>query len=59
LDVARKGGIKVRRLVAATSDAYRAQLLGLHPFQWCKLSAIALISSSSKHKRFNGGKINF
>ena len=25
----RKGGIKVRRLIAATSDLYRAQLLGL------------------------------
>lgn len=25
----RKGGLKVRRLIAATSDAYRAQLLGL------------------------------
>jgi predicted transposase YbfD/YdcC len=33
LDVVRKGGIKVRRLVASASDAYRAQLLGLHPFQ--------------------------
>lgn len=27
--VKRKGGLKVRRLIAATSDAYRAQLLGL------------------------------
>lgn len=27
--VKRKGGIKVRRLIAATSDTYRAQLLGL------------------------------
>jgi len=27
--VQRKGGIKVRRLIAATSDSYRAQLLGL------------------------------
>lgn len=27
--VQRKGGIKARRLIAATSDAYRAQLLGL------------------------------
>jgi hypothetical protein len=27
--VKRKGGIKARRLIAATSDAYRAQLLGL------------------------------
>ena len=27
--VKRKGGIKVRRLIAATSDAYRAELLGL------------------------------
>ena len=27
--VTRKGGIKVRRLIAATSDTYRAQLLGL------------------------------
>ena len=27
--VPRKGGIKVRRLIAATSDIYRAQLLGL------------------------------
>jgi len=27
--VKRKGGIKVRRLIAATSDSYRAQLLGL------------------------------
>ena len=25
----RKGGIKARRLIAATSDTYRAQLLGL------------------------------
>jgi hypothetical protein len=25
----RKGGIKARRLIAATSDSYRAQLLGL------------------------------
>jgi len=24
-----KGGIKARRLIAATSDSYRAQLLGL------------------------------
>jgi hypothetical protein len=27
--VKRKGGIKVRRLIAATSDSYRAALLGL------------------------------
>ena len=27
--VQRKGGIKARRLIAATSDLYRAQLLGL------------------------------
>ena len=27
--VRRKGGIKARRLIAATSDLYRAQLLGL------------------------------
>ena len=27
--IKRKGGIKVRRLIAATSDAYRAELLGL------------------------------
>lgn len=27
--VKRKGGLKVRRLIAATSDTYRAQLLGL------------------------------
>jgi hypothetical protein len=27
--VKRKGGIKARRLIAATSDAYRAELLGL------------------------------
>ena len=27
--VKRKGGLKVRRLISATSDAYRAQLLGL------------------------------
>lgn len=27
--IKRKGGLKVRRLIAATSDAYRAQLLGL------------------------------
>ncbi len=27
--VKRKGGLKVRRLIAATSDAYRAELLGL------------------------------
>jgi hypothetical protein len=27
--VKRKGGIKVQRLIAATSDAFRAQLLGL------------------------------
>ena len=27
--VTRKGGLKVRRLIAATSDSYRAQLLGL------------------------------
>jgi hypothetical protein len=27
--VKRKGGIKARRLIAATSDVYRAQLLGL------------------------------
>jgi predicted transposase YbfD/YdcC len=27
--IKRKGGIKVRRLIAATSDAYRAQLFGL------------------------------
>ncbi|MDR1613681.1 MAG: ISAs1 family transposase, partial [Planctomycetota bacterium] len=27
--VKRKGGLKVRRLIAATSDSYRAQLLGL------------------------------
>lgn len=27
--VKRKGGIKVRRLIASTSDAYRAELLGL------------------------------
>ncbi len=27
--VKRKGGIKARRLIAATSDLYRAQLLGL------------------------------
>lgn len=26
----RKGGIKARRLIAATSDAYRAQLFGSH-----------------------------
>jgi predicted transposase YbfD/YdcC len=25
----RKGGLKVRRLIAATSDAYRAEILGL------------------------------
>ena len=29
LDKSRKGGIKTRRLVAATSDSYREQLLGL------------------------------
>jgi predicted transposase YbfD/YdcC len=29
LDSSRKGGIKARRLVAATSDQYRSQLLGL------------------------------
>jgi hypothetical protein len=27
--VKRKGGLKVQRLIAATSDIYRAQLLGL------------------------------
>ena len=27
--VKRKGGLKVRRLIAATSDTYRAELLGL------------------------------
>ncbi len=27
--VKRKGGLKVRRLIAAASDAYRAELLGL------------------------------
>jgi predicted transposase YbfD/YdcC len=27
--VKRKGGLKVRRLIAATSDSYRTQLLGL------------------------------
>jgi hypothetical protein len=27
--IKRKGGIKVRRLIAATSDTYRAELLGL------------------------------
>ncbi len=27
--IKRKGGIKARRLIAATSDLYRAQLLGL------------------------------
>ncbi|MBX3671283.1 MAG: ISAs1 family transposase, partial [Rhodocyclaceae bacterium] len=27
--IPRKGGIKVRRLIAATSDAYRAHLFGL------------------------------
>ena len=27
--VQRKGGIKVRRLIASTSDSYRAQILGL------------------------------
>jgi hypothetical protein len=27
--VKRKGGIKARRLIAATSDTYRAELLGL------------------------------
>ncbi len=27
--IPRKGGIKVRRLIAATSDDYRAHLLGL------------------------------
>jgi hypothetical protein len=27
--VKRKGGIKARRLIAATSDRYRAELLGL------------------------------
>ena len=27
--VKRKGGIKARRLIASTSDLYRAQLLGL------------------------------
>lgn len=27
--VKRKGGLKVRRLIAATSDAYRAEILGL------------------------------
>lgn len=27
--VPRKGGIKVRRLIAATSDSYRAHLFGL------------------------------
>lgn len=32
LDKGRKGGIKVRRLIASTSDSYREQLLGLRPF---------------------------
>ena len=32
LDKSRKGGIKARRLVAGTSDQYRAQLLGLAEF---------------------------
>ncbi len=27
--VKRKGGLKVRRLIAATSDTFRAELLGL------------------------------
>jgi len=27
--IKRKGGVKARRLIAATSDAYRAELLGL------------------------------
>ncbi|MGD1026057.1 MAG: ISAs1 family transposase, partial [Candidatus Sulfotelmatobacter sp.] len=27
--IKRKGGIKARRLIAATSDSYRAELLGL------------------------------
>jgi hypothetical protein len=27
--IQRKGGIKARRLIAATSDSYRAELLGL------------------------------
>ncbi|GHT96901.1 hypothetical protein AGMMS49545_23230 [Betaproteobacteria bacterium] len=30
--IPRKGGIKLRRLIAATSDAYRAQLFGLAPY---------------------------
>ena len=29
--IPRKGGIKVRRLIAATSDEYREQLFGLRP----------------------------
>jgi hypothetical protein len=27
--IKRKGGVKARRLIAATSDSYRAELLGL------------------------------
>jgi hypothetical protein len=35
--VPRKGGIKVRRLIAATSDVYRAQRFGLLSYAWNRL----------------------
>ena len=35
--IKRKGGLKIRRLISATSDAYRAELIGLD-----KTHAIAL-----------------
>ena len=31
LDTSRKGGIRTRRILAASSDAYRETLIGLHP----------------------------
>ncbi|MDR1887962.1 MAG: hypothetical protein LBQ81_01015 [Zoogloeaceae bacterium] len=35
--VPRKGGIEIRRLIAATSDVYRAQRFGLLSYAWNRL----------------------
>ncbi len=50
--VKRKGGIKARRLIANTSDSYRAELLGLLcPFRSCDCPGVPLVACRAAKPR--------
>jgi pyridoxine 5'-phosphate synthase PdxJ len=51
--IKRKGGIKARRLIAATSDHYREHLLG-----WLEIHAIALLVPEGRHEVTTEGGLN-